>query len=637
MESLAALEIITKDLKTCLESTERAVSQVVNSRRSPSIRSSPPRAHTTPPRSKTLRKILHHSHARFKKLILAQHQEIVALRKFFRSKKNSQLPPKTFSNAPTPSSSSLRSSPKAAITVKRGTTPTNYLVPTTPEEAAISSLPKPTIDAPKEASTNSETFTTPSSSANALKEERKQQREQSLRKRVIDLLKRHHVLSSRLTGKNTSEDSSTLVELRSITARLGDLGINVPLTGPRKLEQAQEEGLNSPNLESVEEKSSKTVGEESKHFEYLFAKIMSGPVKTKVDNSLSPPGRRRAKIGCSHANKSLAINQTVTPPRNTNSSPRNSTPGSRKRARITARDDIDLFTSPELATMKTPERNVFIPSMMCLSSPSSSYELNNETNVEEEYHEKFNKLTRHNKPDDTKQKQQETTNSTPPRLFVMTPPRHNMNKDSGTKGQKIGHAIHPSSMSSSSNYFSTEISNINVLKSNEMDNHQHHQQEHNSVEQLEDAMVGSPFPPMSPILEPVDRSGVFASDDIMSDLHVVKTLSMIGGSNKDSPKQQKLTRLLSSPPINGLLSSQQNHRRHQQLSQQQRAHARKTSRRASSSIPFVDARPRQRSNEPIGTTNGGIPWVRRIRSPKLNNKINLRNSIRLARKGTIDK
>ena len=136
-----------------------------------------------------------------------------------------------------------------------------------------------------------------------------------------------------------------------------------------------------------------------------------------------------------------------------------------------------------------------------------------------------------------------------------------------------------------------------------------------------DAMVGSPFPPMSPILEPMDRSGVYAeeeTEDLMSDFHVVKTLSMFGGEDGiRSSESRSSNRSI----------SQQEHR----SSVERPVNGRSRSYR---SVPFIDARPRrvgsEKKNKGLSFTSPrSVPVVRR-----LNNKNNLRNSIHLARPST---
>ena len=134
-----------------------------------------------------------------------------------------------------------------------------------------------------------------------------------------------------------------------------------------------------------------------------------------------------------------------------------------------------------------------------------------------------------------------------------------------------------------------------------------------------DAMVGSPFPPMSPILEPMDRSGVYAeeeTEDLMSDFHVVKTLSMFGSSESRSSESRSSES-----------TSQQEHR----SSVERPVNGRSRSYR---SVPFIDARPRrvgsEKKNKGLSFTSPrSVPVVRR-----LNNKNNLRNSIHLARPST---
>ena len=669
--TLHTLDTITSDFKSCLESTERAVSAILtNSSTRPTLQSSP----SPPPHRRRLRKVLHLSHKRFKRLIIAQHQEIVKLRKTLAS------PPKnTAHNAPTPSSSSMLATPKNISEDRATTSPTTCARPPT-------AAPVPP--------------TTPVS-----KSVNKQHQLQTLRKRVIGLLKRHRTLSARLTG-NKSQDVSTLVELRSLTAQLLDLGIKVPLTGPNNNNTRQNTVLSTPTTNSADEHpvpstttSSTEEDEDTKHFEYLFAKIMAGPtpkppkppketesknvslssaVQQQLFASTPSPGRRRANVLRSNqTTKPLCptSSQTVqtsflqsisTPPRTTGNSklsPRNPTPGSRKRARIAARGDGEgdrtsfdavlrentHFYAPssdqQLEPQSEPQSEKFVPTALEFSSPSSF-----ESKKKQGGH-----VTR------VLAKKQHRSNTfapcseghTPPRLFVRTPPHRN-----GTRRQ-TGHLIHPPTMSSlssleqrqprqqrqpqqpqqpqqqqqqqreqqkqeqedSARRCNPENENIRVDNSNEYTTQQQQQQDH-LEEILENAMVGSPFPPMSPILEPVDRSAIFAPDDIMSDLHVVKTLNMIGGKN-NGPK-----RISSSPPVNGLMPRKHHH--HQQ--------SRTSSYRSTPSIPFVDARPRtHRTASPTAGENdtrgggGNIPFVRRICSPKLNNKINLRNSIRLAR------
>ena len=99
-----------------------------------------------------------------------------------------------------------------------------------------------------------------------------------------------------------------------------------------------------------------------------------------------------------------------------------------------------------------------------------------------------------------------------------------------------------------------------------------------------EGMVGSPFPPMSPILEPVDRSHIFDEHEDLEDLHVVKTLDMISASKQRQKKGGG----------DGTRPSPSMHRRHRRAQQ------------------------------------GG--FGRTALSPKLGNRMNLRNSLRLARK-----
>ena len=144
-----------------------------------------------------------------------------------------------------------------------------------------------------------------------------------------------------------------------------------------------------------------------------------------------------------------------------------------------------------------------------------------------------------------------------------------------------------------------------------------------------DAMVGSPFPPMSPILEPMDRSGVYAeeeTEDLMSDFHVVKTLSMFGSSESRS-SESRSSESRSSESRSSESTSQQEHR----SSVERPVNGRSRSYR---SVPFIDARPRrvgsEKKNKGLSFTSPrSVPVVRR-----LNNKNNLRNSIHLARPST---
>ena len=630
---LAALDTITGDFKSCLESTERAVSSILtNTKRTTPLQSSP--SHP-PQRGKNLRKILHLSHKRFKRLIIAQHQEIVKLRKTLASPKKTTVAHPS-NNAPTPSSSSMLSTPKTISNNATKTTP-----PTTPVSKSV----------------------------------KKQQQSQTLRKRVLDLLKRHRTLSSRLTG-NKSQDSSTLAELRSITAQLLDLGIKVPLTGPRKIPNNVPAAPTTTSASDKKPSSTTTQKEEdedTKHFEYLFAKIMSGPVPTpkkdtmnELNESLTSavqqqlfvstpsPGRRRAKIirpnkttkpllpPSSHSIQTSSLQSMSTPPRNTSHnklSPRNPTPGSRKRARIATRgdDDGDVSSSSfdgdlmKNANFYVPSSQqqseqqlseTFVPSALHFSSPSSSFEStteqgNNKKQVSNE--KKSGHRNEKEQQNSSNHNNQCSEGHTPPRLFVRTPPHRNATR------RKTGHLIHPPTISSSPALEQQQQQQQKPQPKNSNDYTT--QQQHHLEEILEDAMVGSPFPPMSPILEPVDRSAIFAPDDIMSDLHVVKTLNMIGGNNNGPMVQSR--RISSSPPVNGLMS-RKHHHHHQQ--HQSRTH------RSTPCIPFVDARPRAHRalSSTLGANNdrdggGSIPFVRRIRSPKLNNKINLRSSIRLAR------
>ena len=491
---LQTLDIITHDLKTTLESTERAVSQLLHSshRSSPSIRSPA----QTPNKSKQLRKILHHSHSRFKRLILAQHEEIATLRKALRAAPSSV--------AVTPSSTSLYT-PNATKTA-------------TPATAAVAARPIAPV----------ETTVAPKTPTHRNKSVQKQQQRalqvSTLRKRVVDLLKRHRTLSTRLTGKE-SEDRSTLVEIRSITSKLADMGIHVDSPSP------------SPTLASHTAQDNDD-DDDAKHFEYLFAKIMSGPAKpaTAATTSLPSvvqqqlfvstpsPGRRRAKVLRAKKNceqppsllypsvqspSSLLLSSSIaansTPPRNSaKTSPRNPTPGSRKRARIASRNDagMDVSSASKLQQAELHEAERVVATALRFTSPSST---SNE-------------------------------GSTPPRLFVRTPPQRTHQEKRTARGG--AHNIdHPAEQQEQQEHHRQQ-------------HQQHHH--HNLEERLENAMVGSPFPPMSPILEPMDRSAVFAPDDIMSDLNVVKKLSMYG-TKYGSKKETK--RVSASPPVNGLMAS----------------------------------------------------------------------------------
>ena len=89
---------------------------------------------------------------------------------------------------------------------------------------------------------------------------------------------------------------------------------------------------------------------------------------------------------------------------------------------------------------------------------------------------------------------------------------------------------------------------------------------------------------MSPILEPVDRSAIFDEHEDLEDLHVVKTLDMFSAS-----KQRRKAR------ADGIRGTR----------------------------PSPAYRPRRARHGLLGRT---------LQSPKLGNRVNLRNSLSLARK-----
>ena len=651
MEQVNNLLTNTNELKGCLESTFSAVSELLNNR-SPArrpINATPPRPTHT---KKLIRNILHKSHSQFKHLILAQRKEIIALRKLLRA-----------ANTGTPTITT----PTTSNTNTTTTPPTASAAPST-----STSVKSPVL------------LKTPTRNVKQQQQRNSSQQAQTMRKRVISLLKRHRILSLRLTG-NEIKDTSTLSELRSITAGLADLGIQVPLTGPTHTTSPSSSiTLTGTPSTHASIHTKQTIEDDSKHFEFLFAKIMSGPspiikqpepkiISTSTSTSTSTttstttsmeddaslaaaieqqlfvstpsPKRRKATVrSASHRSTPSLLTMTTPPRSNGRISPRNPTPGSRKRARI-GRCNIELNSSNtsegsdggegvaaaassggRRGGMQEDSVTSFVPQSMTtsnyiptttlhFSSPSSSYEMETETETEmeqEEYNtnspsqrrarkqrkqrkerkqrlgETRRRLDEEEKQEDGEQQRMNTTTQKdiPSRLFVRTPNRKKMTNTESS----ISNAFIPSDLSST-------VTNVSHYSSTE-----------------NDAMiVGSPFPPMSPILEPVDRSGIFPTDDaddIISDLHVVKTLNMMGGAVPVVPVVANVanvlvpTRTLSggrSPPVK----------------------ARSRSHQRSPTIPFIDARPKKSST---------IPLVRRVRSPRLSNHQNLRSSIRLARK-----
>ena len=113
------------------------------------------------------------------------------------------------------------------------------------------------------------------------------------------------------------------------------------------------------------------------------------------------------------------------------------------------------------------------------------------------------------------------------------------------------------------------------------DNSTPHQQA--TVRESEEGVVPLPSPPMSPILEPVDRSAIFDEHEDLEDLHVVKTLDMFSASKQ----RRKLGRTASAaraPP------------------------------------------------QHIASSGTAWPAWQDTTKPKVGNRVNLRNSLSLARK-----
>ena len=676
---LDRLSTSTKNLRTCLESTERAVSEILKSTRTTSNSRSPAGSNglkVTPPRpvhntnTKNLRKVLHRSHARFKRLIIAQHQEILSLRKSVRAN-NATV------STPTARSTNTTTTPPTAVAAP-STAVTKNIYSETETSTSTSSKTLPIMKTPTKQSTT--------------KHNRRAQHAQEMRKRVITLLKRHRTLSSRLSG-NQKDDASTLSELRSITAGLADMGIDVPLTGPNT-------NMSNSSLDAaaVATTPSYHAGEQdknssSKHFEYLFAKIMSGPAPDEIDDLIdeslstaikqqlfvatpSPTRRRRrAKVVGSngrHPPTTPTLLAMVTPPRYTNSiSPRNPTPGSRKRARIErgeedssklacASDAVDVeehgsqepfaspFTRKNTALSSTQS---FVPTILQFSSPSSSYDngmkIHNTLDVESmkvklAYNPNPTKRVRvqphsigvttttrctpEEKQEDTYQQRQQEHEDVPPCLFISTPNRKT------TKTTTSSRILQSSCEEGKPTVMPVALTPPSARV-------QYQSREGDTM------IVGSPFPPMSPILEPVDRSAVFATlEEIQDDIDLDVVVDMIGGTQSLTQNSASNTPVTSSSSSSSSSSSFST--TSSRLFRSFKTRSDSTPVNARVHIPFIDARPHRSSSTNTSSSSietarhavsSGIPRVRRVGSPRLSNHQHLRSSIRLARKSVKNK
>lgn len=500
---------------------------------------------------------------------------------------------------------------------------------------------------------------------------------QSRRAKIISLLKRHRRLSLQLSAQTASDSArdagvnqeSITSDIADVVKQLNDLSVKIPehlqtKANPqssgkcRALESSPSKGSglasSEPSAPSVkaslknremkpfcdatttedrmpfsldESKTpSRTIPIERtnampppqsnpppKRFEYLFARIMAGPSphrspgavcaanatlmteststvpistpektcnETSCPDGYTTPKRqcrrtRRGSKGSARVRSSAARQAPDTATQHGEKeqedrlSPRNPTPGSRKRARASEDigsahglvqpehqpqgfafspssnshcdndsgrksltghfESLGLVDSPNLFAGQDGVSNMVSPgeSQVLSSTPTPSFPPSSKTDLDQ-------------------------SPAAPRRLFVRTPPR-------------VREGNRSASVSAS-------------------DNSRPHQQ--TTVRESAQGLVPLPFPPMSPILEPVDRSAIFDEHEDLEDLHVVKTLDMFSAS-----KQRRKAR---SDGIRGTRPS-----------------------------PALRHRHRRARNGLLGRT---------LQSPKLGNRVNLRNSLSLARK-----
>lgn len=542
-----------------------------------------------------LRQLLQKSHKKLKYIIAAQREDIEALRNALAHASG---------EVPAPRKASPRDKGNRPAVLKKAI----HVRP--PDGSLLFQKPDMKATQASDANTIENKFKTPTRLENG------RGAKTSRRQRVIALLKNHRRLSLRVSALRDETDSEEaiaklLTQIADVVKALRSLNIEIPehlnptvsangKTKANPQSSGKPTDLELPTDElaarSAETKASSTPKKMkeslpspgSRRFEYLFARIMAGPSPNPdstlrcsetaaqaplatslkmnanpaegsgtivssptVSKGFSTPKRRRRRPG----GKTVSLKTDASPKGSSPVSPRNPTPGSRKRARkqrqhenmnsVNPNDDI---AEAAVLSATLAENTMGSPSPNNHGSLLEHFErLGLESSAHRSASDIFN-----DSPDqksssptiDADRIEPGSSPAAPRRLFVCTPPR-------------LRDALASCGLSSSEK--AKRAVDQNVTNSGEG--------------------FGLPFPAMSPILEPVDRSAVFDEHDDLEDLHVVKTLDMFSASKR---------RRKSGIPSPSL------YRRHRTIQQGVRRNA--------------------------------------TASPKLGNRVNLRNSLRLARK-----